>query len=149
MGFTWTPRLSVGVDAIDEQHRELFRRVNELLSAISARQGSAQVLSTLGFLGEYVVSHFDDEVRLMHETAYPGRAEHLAEHGRFNDAFRRLRAAFARSGSDASLAAQVERELCDWLQRHVMETDRKLGEWLAERGLTGHPLGKPKSPVSS
>src|SRR5690242_15347342 len=143
MILAWTPRLSVGVHAIDEQHRELFRRANELLAAISARQGAAEVLSTLGFLGDYVVSHFDDEFRLMQDTAYPHRAEHLAEHGRFNDAFRRLRASFARSGSDASLATQVEREVCDWLQRHVMETDRKLGEWLAARGLAGHPMGKP------
>jgi len=145
--FVWTARLSVGAGAIDEQHRELFSRVNALLGAIAARRATSELLAMLGFLGEYVVTHFADEARLMADASYPRRAEHLAEHARFDQAFGILRAGFARGGATSTLAADVEREVYDWLTRHVMETDRELGEWLASRGLAAGAPGKTSGSI--
>ncbi|NMB13591.1 MAG: hemerythrin, partial [Firmicutes bacterium] len=31
MAIEWTPALAVGVDKIDQQHRMLFQKVNELI----------------------------------------------------------------------------------------------------------------------
>lgn len=146
MSFVWTPALSVGVDSIDAQHRELFRRVNALLVAVGGDREEQEILRTLAFLGNYVVGHFGDEELLMRETMYPGIALHLSLHARFDETFSSLRARFARQGMEATFATEVRTEVCDWLVQHVQGTDRALGEWLAARGLAQHALGASTTP---
>jgi hemerythrin len=138
MTFVWTSDLSVGVDAIDLQHQELFLRTNSLLVAIGDRRAEGEILTTLAFLGDYVVSHFEDEERLMQAAGYPGLAEHVAEHGRLTKAFDRLRRKFALGGIDELLVEDVERELCAWLVHHVQGTDRALGGWVLRGRGGGH-----------
>ena len=135
MTFLWTPELSVGVASIDAQHQELFQRVNALLVAVGGERQESEILATLAFLGDYVVTHFEDEERLMRETGYPAFPIQRAEHEQFTGTFRQLRAKFARHGIDAILAQDVRRDVCDWLVRHVQRTDRALGEWLSARGI--------------
>ena len=133
MTFAWTPDLSVGIAAIDTQHQELFQRANALLVAVGGRRQEHEVLATLAFLGDYIVTHFDDEERLMRAAAYPGLPVQRAEHEQFAGAFRQLRTKFARHGIDALLAQDIQTEVCDWLVRHVQGTDRELGAWLSAR----------------
>jgi hemerythrin len=140
MSFVWTPDLSVGVESIDMQHQELFLRVNSLLLAVGGRRQEPEILGTLAFLGDYVVSHFEDEERLMRKTSYPQLPAHAAEHGQLSKTFGRLRTKFARHGIDALLATDVEGELCAWLVHHVQGTDRELGKWLSER--VGVPVSR-------
>ena len=52
MAIEWTKDLETGVALIDEQHKELFDRVNKLLAASSQGRGKEEVGSLLGFLEE-------------------------------------------------------------------------------------------------
>lgn len=132
--YAWTPGLSVGVDGIDAQHRELFARVNRVVEVVEGRAATAEIVRVLGFLSEYVDTHFADEEALMRGASYPGAAAHAAEHARFVRTFRRLRTEFARVGADAGLAEEMRRDLCAWLVDHVSGTDRALGAFLRARG---------------
>lgn len=134
MAFAWTPELAVGVEQIDEQHRELFRRAGALFVASRDGSGPLAVVRTLAFLGEYVVAHFADEEALMRDVGYPDLAAHAAEHAGFLARFQRLRAGFARGGADADLADDVEREVSAWLRQHVSGSDRSIGEHVRARG---------------
>jgi hemerythrin len=134
MTFEWTPELAVGVEAIDEQHRELFRRTEVFLQAAQASAEGRELLRLLGYLGEYVVTHFEAEEALMAELAYPSAAAHTAEHARFTREFVRMRDGFARAGPDAELVARVRREVCDWVIRHVTEADRQLAAFVRGSG---------------
>ncbi|MHB9035807.1 MAG: hemerythrin domain-containing protein, partial [Armatimonadota bacterium] len=59
MAVQWTPDLAVGVREIDDQHRELFKRVNDLLEAMSKGKGRDEIAKVVAFLGNYVVTHFE------------------------------------------------------------------------------------------
>jgi hemerythrin len=130
MTFTWTPDLAVGIDLIDEQHRELFRRAGCLLASARAGDEPAEILRVLGYLGEYVATHFRAEEALMADAAYPAIAAHRGEHARLTARFRRMRDGFARGGVGPELADEVRREVCEWLRDHVSETDRALARHL-------------------
>lgn len=134
MGIEWNASYSVGVDAIDVQHRELFRRVSDLVEAMRHAAGKDGVSQTLDFLGDYVVDHFSNEARLMAEHRYPGRAAHLAEHAVFLTTLEQLRQRFQLEGPSARLAMEVNNKVCDWLVKHVLRTDKALGAFLATKG---------------
>jgi hemerythrin len=46
----WNSSLSVGVDLIDTQHQELFRRIDSFYDAMKAGRGQDEVLKVLDFM---------------------------------------------------------------------------------------------------
>ena len=132
MPLAWNATLSVGVTQIDEQHQELFRRVDRLLDAM-LKQDRAEVARLLAFLQEYVVVHFGTEEALMRERSYPSYRDHLEEHRRFTRDLERLRGEHDASGATAALVHKVRREVCDWLTSHVCVTDVALGRYLQRK----------------
>jgi len=128
----WTPALSVGNEEIDEQHQELFRRAERLILALRAGD-SSEVEPLVGYLGDYVVSHFEAEERLMRESRFPGLAEHAAAHGAFRRDFHDLFLDFRRKGATALVALSLHNWIAAWLKDHVAGMDADLGAWLARR----------------
>ena len=133
MSLLWTPDLSLGVEEIDSQHRELFSRADALLGAVNSGVAAQETFRTLAFLGEYILEHFGCEERIMAKSGYPAAEKHRAEHAGLIEAYERLRRNFARSGADATLRLELEGVLGDWLVRHVQSTDARLGRWLLVR----------------
>jgi hemerythrin len=137
----WTAKLAIGVPNIDVQHRELFTRVNCLLTALEAKRSFAELDEMVVFLGDYVVTHFGSEERLMQETAYPDFPAHKHAHAAFVNDFERLRADLARFGPTPAAIFALNQRVCSWLTDHVARTDRALGAFLAQRS-------KPKAIVA-
>ncbi|MDP3176271.1 MAG: methyl-accepting chemotaxis protein, partial [Spirochaetaceae bacterium] len=79
IGLDWSDMLSVGVDAMDDQHKELFSRINKLLRAMLAEGQGGDASGLVAFIGEYVEHHFSDEEKFMRELGYPKFEAHKAE----------------------------------------------------------------------
>lgn len=128
----WTPRYSIGVKAIDEQHQELFRRIDRLDAAM--RTGNRdEVTELLAFLGTYVVQHFGDEEREMVATGYPLHFLHKATHDRFVAQFLEIKRDFDASGATAWLSIRVHKVVTQWLKQHILGMDQELGKFLLAR----------------
>ena len=143
MKIEWTKDLSVGVESIDLQHQELFRRTNELLEACMRGQGVDGAVAAMAFLSQYVVEHFSAEEELMRRARFDG----YAEHARLHREFRRNVEAFAneilRSGQlGPDTVVKVNRMIVGWLNTHIRNVDKamaaairdKAPEALAARG---------------
>jgi hemerythrin len=126
----WTSDLSVGVDLIDDQHQELFRRVNQILVAGKAGCGRAEAASMLEFLEQYVVEHFDTEERWMHASAYPECTAHKHQHDAFKRELRKLGELFRAGGATLVLVIRLNRTACGWLTDHVRKSDKAFGRFL-------------------
>lgn len=134
MTLEWTTALRVGVEAIDEQHQELFRRSERLILAL--RGGDrGEVEPLLRYLADYVISHFECEERWMVAAEYPGLEAHRDAHRRFRDDFRELVREYQRKGPTPLMALTVHNWLADWLERHIGGADVALGRWLTEQGV--------------
>lgn len=130
MAFGWNPALEIGVREIDDQHRELFRRVDILVEAMMQRRGPDELASLFDFLGTYVLEHFSAEEALMRRHGYPYRAEHEAEHRRFIDDFKALQREYVKEGGTALLLVRVNGRVTQWLAEHIARTDKDLGKHL-------------------
>ncbi len=133
MALTWTEDLSVGYGLIDTQHKELFSRYNGLLQACKEGKGREVIEPVLDFMIEYVTSHFAEEERLMQRYDYPERDDHMQQH---RDLFRQVgevRKELQERGATVAVITSINHTLCNWLIRHVKQTDVKLGRFLATR----------------
>ena len=132
MQMQWTPSLAVGHELIDAQHQELFRRFDALVRALSEADRAA-VGQLYDFLGEYVVSHFAEEERLMGATGYPATAIHRAAHERFIRDYEDLKKLYAAAGPSAAVTVKTQTWVFDWLKAHICGTDMRFAEWLRTR----------------
>ena len=55
-----TKDMETGVSKIDEQHKELIDRLNQVSSMGLKSFSKEETQKTLDFLGDYVVKHFSD-----------------------------------------------------------------------------------------
>ncbi len=128
----WTQALSVGVDEIDAQHQELFRRAARLLDRIHAGEPE-ELGGLLDFLYRYAVEHFGAEEEHMRRTRFPGYARHKAEHDRFASDLLALAREHERRGAGAFISLKASHWLTRWLKEHVSGTDAELGRFLVRR----------------
>ena len=135
----WTPGMSVGIAKVDEQHRELFVRLNRLVAAIRRGAGGTELNSTVDFLGEYVHKHFSEEEELMAEHQYPQLESHRKLHAKFIADLEAIKARLASGDEDSdTIASELHLELRDWLVRHIIGVDKVFGRWAEERGIEHH-----------
>jgi hemerythrin len=129
MSLQWTQAFAVGIPEIDEQHQELFRRVDGLLEALD-RKDNGEAVRMLSFLDEYVVAHFRAEERFMLANGYPGYASHKAEHERFAEGLAELHREHESSGASAELVSRVHHAVGDWLRSHIQVTDMAMARFV-------------------
>lgn len=129
----WTSKLSVGVDLIDAQHQEIFKRINALVEAMKGGQGQAMVPGLLDFLEDYVKEHFAEEEELMLKNLYPGFEPHKGEHAEFVRDIARLRAQFTTEGATPAFTVAFNNRVCVWIISHIMRSDLAMATYLSKR----------------
>jgi hemerythrin len=130
----WTPDLAVNVSVIDDQHKELYSRMNGLCNAIMEGKGRNEVASFVRYLSEYTTFHFDAEEALMREHEYPGYDAQLGAHRLFKE---RVRTMAEQADSDvipSDLVVEVVNEMKNWFSNHIRTLDKKIGDFLAASG---------------
>lgn len=121
--FKWTDKLNTGIKLIDGQHRELFRRIDELALALYEGQTRHQLTELIDFLHIYVKQHFNAEEEIMKSNSFPGLSEHRKNHESFTDIYNRIINDYMKSGSGPYIALRVEKEMRDWWENHIMKMD--------------------------
>jgi hemerythrin-like metal-binding protein len=130
---TWRSEYSVGVEALDNQHKGLMRILNELHAASmrgKAREVAGPILSQLVSLAS---EHFSNEERLMESAGFPGLATHRAEHQKLSGKVREFVSRHEKG--DATVYTQLLYFMRDWLNKHMQNEDQEYALWLSARGV--------------
>lgn len=125
MLFVWDKGLEIGNDDIDNQHKEIFKRVNKLLSAMADGSGKDTIGKLIAFLTEYVAIHFNAEEALMRKHSYTDYLLHQMQHKQFTDDVLRLKQDFESQGATSDLVIQMQKKVCNWLRNHIGTEDKK------------------------
>lgn len=130
---TWNDKIySVKNSMIDTQHQQLIALINELNEAMSSRNGYDVTAKVLEKTLDYTFYHFQEEEGLMERFAYPEIVQHKAQH----EAFRTKVNVLLKQNKEH--VGTVPRELLiylrDWLLNHIVQIDKKLGQYLIEQG---------------
>lgn len=129
----WTPDLAVGLKEIDEQHKELYSRINQLLEACGQGKGKEVVGDTLKFLEDYIVTHFGNEETYMKRFAYPEYDQHKSQHTFYIKSLNELKEILANEGPGIHLIVSTNSVVVEWLNNHIRQTDIKLAAFLKDK----------------
>ncbi len=144
--FEWRPEYSVGIEEIDAQHQELFRRAGLFIESLR-RQSRQEIGILLSFLRLYAVTHFGAEEDWMREAGYPGAAEHEKQHDRFIKDILLLSDQHEKKSGTGIEPARVSGWLEKWLKNHVTSTDLDLARHLRASGVPPpRPEPDPEEP---
>ncbi len=130
---TWSDSFSVGVKAMDEQHKGLVKALNDLHAAMVAGQAKAVAGDLLKTLLKYTREHFAAEEALMRRAQYPDLAGHCAKHKDLAGQVEKFAGRYERG--EIALNVDLLMFLRDWLLTHIQKTDRDYGPWLNAKGV--------------
>ncbi|MVX67211.1 bacteriohemerythrin [Clostridium chromiireducens] len=133
MILNWNNTFAVGNNNIDEQHKELFYRLNKLLEAMKEGKGKGEVITTLDFLEEYVVKHFTDEEEIQRKNNYPKLNIQHKQHEEFKNDLKELRRTFESTGISSLFVINTQQKMVKWCKDHIMSSDKELGNFLMKK----------------
>lgn len=121
--FVWKNDYSVGVELLDEHHKNLFRIFNSLYENTMHSKEVEHVLPIIDELQEYTEYHFLAEEQYMRELDFRGTDDHILKH---RDFVGRIRSLYSQYRSDdLEVTIELIVVLGNWLLHHVLEEDRK------------------------
>ena len=127
--------LITGNEMIDSQHTELIGKINGLLDSCEDGNDKLAAVKTLDYLAEYTDFHFTAEEKLQEEMDYPGIKEHKEEHAKLRKVVDELHEMLVEEeGPTPAFVEQVNRNVIDWLYRHIKGFDRSVAEYRFMRG---------------
>jgi hemerythrin len=127
--FSWKPSLSVFVEEIDNQHMELYRRLDRFLESVLQGEGKQEVNQILRFLIDYCVVHFGTEELYMQKHAYHGYSAHKKAHERLTNDVLNIQCQVEEGVTSQHIVALIN-QLGDWVTEHIEKMDKELGTYL-------------------
>ena len=119
----WTDALSVGIDEIDQQHKNLIMMVNELNEAMHERKAKDILGTIIDGLINYAATHFATEEKYFARYSYPETEIHKKEHVSFVEKIIEFKLGF--DEGRLLLSLEVMNFLQEWLITHIQISDRK------------------------
>ena len=133
MGIDWSDLLSVGIDAMDEEHKELFRRINDLLIGLLGQGEEHDLAGLVSRINEYVEYHFSDEEKLQAKYGFPELEQHKKLHAIYISEFAAIEEKLRAGEFDANLLIRIQDKIVNWLLDHIAGADKKYGIYINDK----------------
>lgn len=128
----WQERYAIGIPAVDHEHRELIRMINDLVTRIIEGSSVQFVSDSLGDILSAIGAHFALEERIMRERHYDQYFDHKADHDRLLDQLRDIMDDYEVYGQINP--SQLVAALDDWFSVHFRTRDARLHNLENESG---------------
>jgi len=129
----WSDDLSVKIKEFDDEHKNLVQMINELYDNMKVGKGKEVLEEILNRLVKYTVHHFAHEEKLMNQYNYPDVKIHKAAHDNLVKQVNELKQNL--DSGKTVLTINVLEFLKEWLNAHIMGTDKKYTNYLNAKGI--------------
>jgi hemerythrin-like metal-binding protein len=123
----WADGLSVGIPAIDEDHKRFIALVNGFNESVANRMAVAEVKKRMQDLIDDAVEHFAHEERLFSEWRYPNADEHARIHAQLIKVLQHIKSTIS-YGHDVEWI-EAGMNIKEALINHIQTEDMKYAEF--------------------
>ena len=122
----WTNAHATGIPAVDDQHKVLFKSVNDFRKALEANEREDSCGPMLTFLERFTRKHFVFEEGCMEQHRCPVAQQNKREHAAILATLHVHREWYTTGGYDPNDAHLLLDALEHWLESHICRVDRQL-----------------------
>jgi len=132
----WRDQLNIGFTLIDDDHKMLVEYLNDLDAAVNGRAYDSKTVAQIVLkMLQYAQEHIEREDDLMVRSNYPETEGHKRAHAELTAQANKIGAEFLRDQS-LEKAIEIYEFVADWLVKHIIDTDQKLGDYLNKSNFT-------------
>jgi len=131
--YTWDEHLKIGIQELDEQHRQLVEKMNDMSRCIGEGKGASQLKEILDFISNYSKEHFRTEEGYMERYDYPNLHEQQEHHRGFKKDIKEVMNRVEDEGFTEDIAEKINEYIIRWFLRHLRYEDQKFGEFLKKK----------------
>lgn len=121
----WSDDLDVGVEDMNDQHKQILKYMNELYDLAETDKDFKNAENLISKLGEVTVKHFREEEVFMEQTDYKAFDAHKQIH---EDLLKKFTGHVDRMGAKGELDHEFFSFLKLWLSAHIKGLDKRYGE---------------------
>ncbi len=136
----WIDDYTIGVPAIDNQHKQLVKTITRLQNALTTPHLKTQISKTLKFIVDYSQHHFHDEEEFMATIGYPNLDTQKALHKKLIKEVRGI--LIQLKNKEPVNANDLINFLMTWLSNHILEEDAKIGQYIQRLQAKGSSIEK-------
>lgn len=118
--FVWTEEFKLGIEVIDQQHRQIMDYANELDAALRSGVSQKAIGKLIHTMVDYTVYHFGFEEDLQEKAGYPFLKPHQKSHASFA---RRINEVSARFDAGEDVTKEIDGMLSLWVFDHLKHDD--------------------------
>lgn len=118
----WNEGMSVGIDVIDEDHKQIIAILAKLTSAHHNQISKQAIADIFSELEQYVILHFAREEALLEKVCYRNIAEHKASHQKFIEHLPVLKSQWL-SEDNLTCSGKITTFLHKWIVNHILVED--------------------------
>lgn len=125
MPIEWNDKLSVGNEAIDEDHKRLVKIMNEYEVAVD-HHDIAHLEKVFQKLYNYTEGHFEREEKLMEAVHFQHIREHKRSHQKMKSQIHEIHEALVQRKRNGLKIKDTNKLLHDWIVVHLIQEDMQL-----------------------
>lgn len=133
MHYKWRKAYEIGIEIIDNQHKELFSMIIKMTDTPFHKRNGYNKEFVNGIF-EYTKKHFKTEETLMKKLGYPQELidEHHEEHASM---IKEIESQLMHHYTDGYVFGQAVLEFMkDWIINHLLGDDQDFAAWARENG---------------
>ncbi len=126
----WDDSLLTGIEIIDNQHKELLNKINDLVNKLETDSSNDDFIKSINFMKMYALEHFETEQSYFEEFDYPMSQEHTQEHKKFISKIQELEEKSNTFGNAIHLSIELNAYLIHWWYSHIKHYDKHLASFI-------------------
>lgn len=130
----WGEEVITGNSQIDGEHRELFSRIDALMTSMGQGRELGVIQETLNYFVLYARDHFKEEERLHRECQAPNYEEHLAAHRKIAHDIEVITTLYWEDGLSTHMEFVLINNVVRGIIDQLHEFDLPLAKFIQEKG---------------
>jgi hemerythrin len=135
---SWKHEYSVGIEKIDNQHKDIVQLINRIYSGMKNNYKKAEIGGFLDELRAKIASHYLKEEEFLKLSGYPKQEQHQRNHDKMVKQILMMR--IWNQSSPAYEDFKELRKLKDQYQNHIRYDDKKYADFIADKNAITNPV---------
>lgn len=129
--YYFTEDCLTGIEKIDDEHRQLFELLNEIVGLLSSNRSEIQdalIQKTVYRLKKYAEEHFLHEEQYMEKIEDPEIIRQKKEHAIFKMKMENFEMEFSSNKDEIDALREIMEYMVRWLYHHILGSDIMIGK---------------------